>query len=433
MSKTNKKMYKCTAVSNATWNSLYSVCCTDGLTYDADERQCCANGKCEHTCPEPRVWSTSLKSCECPSGREENDRGDCCDYSEHADGSICCPENKHNENGTCVCDDGYIPDGTGCKLPNCGGYDVTDTSKYDTNCYVCEACADDSKKFRCTESIKSGYKLDGSKCVKKQSCADYSLVSESACDTSKNTFTASKTDDYGEKCGTCESKPTCPEGFEKSVPCATDKGFTLFENPSFPGCFACQCRSQGIIDGKCTSCAAEGYTTTVKEGMICEICPLNEHQGKNCVSRCPDGTYETQSECIEHVPTNWCGSDKYTGACKKGSVSGCWKPLGTMSSMARFDCENGTCRLSFCKATDVSTNGYWGSACVQDVQSTGHTWKGYSESTGFNYTAHNGGLSDCRVTTSQDKSCTRSTTYTQTCHAQKIIGKSQYELDDGKF
>ncbi|MDO4162653.1 MAG: hypothetical protein Q4D80_06620, partial [Pseudomonadota bacterium] len=213
--KAGKKMYKCEAVSNATWDNSYGVCCTNGEKYDVAERKCCPSGGCVHDdCPEPKVWSTSLKSCECPSNRDENDAGECCNVGEHADGSICCPTNKHNQNGTCVCDDGYIPDGTGCKLPNCGGYDVTDTSKYDTNCYTCEACADDGKKFKCTQSIKSGYKLDGSKCVKKQSCSDYGLVSETSCDTSKNTFTASKTDDYGEKCGTCiaHSKPeTCKE------------------------------------------------------------------------------------------------------------------------------------------------------------------------------------------------------------------------------
>ncbi|MDO4162479.1 MAG: hypothetical protein Q4D80_05720 [Pseudomonadota bacterium] len=202
--KAGKKMYKCEAVSNATWDNSHGVCCTNGEKYDVAERKCCPSGGCVHDdCEEPKIWSPSLQSCECPSNRDENDAGECCNVGEHADGSICCPTNKHNQNGTCVCDDGYIPDGTGCKLPNCGGYDVTDTSKYDTNCYTCEACADDGKKFKCTQSIKDGYKLDSGKCIKKQSCADYGLASETSCDKSKNTFTANKTDDFGNKCGTC--------------------------------------------------------------------------------------------------------------------------------------------------------------------------------------------------------------------------------------
>ncbi|MDO4162456.1 MAG: hypothetical protein Q4D80_05595, partial [Pseudomonadota bacterium] len=210
--KAGKKMYKCEAVSNATWDNSHGVCCTNGETYDVAERKCCPSSGCVHDdCPEPKIWSPSLQSCECPSNRDENDAGECCNVGEHADGSICCPTNKHNQNGTCVCDDGYIPDGTGCKLPNCGGYDVTDTSKYDTNCYTCEACADDGKKFKCTQKLKDGYKLDGGKCVKKQSCSDYGLVSETSCDKSKNTFTASRTDDFGEKCGTCVKKKSCAD------------------------------------------------------------------------------------------------------------------------------------------------------------------------------------------------------------------------------
>lgn len=97
-------------------------------------------------------------------------------------------------------------------------------------------------------------------------------------------------------------------------------------------------------------------------------------------------------------------------------------------------CANGTCSLGFCLASGVSTTGYYGNACVQDVQ-TGdhHTWRGYSESTGFSYTAHQGGISSCSVTKGRNTDCSRSTSYSSTCRASMVIGPSQMEQDDGKW
>ena len=317
------------------------------------------------------------------------------------------------------------------------------------------------------------------------------------------------------KCGQCqyEDEDTCPTDYKADVTCG--EGFTKFENPNHKGCYQCQCRSQGIINGKCTTCVAEGYTESVGSNMECDLCPINEHQGKNCKCTatcptgysenlkglgscgaqplgwdfegkticggtitcgkctaktcpagtdtskkacaypeslqimgytgdkactrctqptCPSGTYATQTECQKHVPTNECAGYKYGGACKKGSISGCWKPLGTMSSKAVVTCANGTCSLGFCLVSGVSNSGYYGNACVQDVQiGDHHTWKGYSESTGFSYTAHQGGISSCSVTKGRNTDCSRSTSYSSTCRASMVIGPSQWDQDDGKW
>ncbi|MDO4161939.1 MAG: hypothetical protein Q4D80_02900, partial [Pseudomonadota bacterium] len=69
-------------------------------------------------------------------------------------------------------------------------------------------------------SCGADYKLDKNgtangkdcgKCIRKETCADYSLINEAACDTSKNTFTFSRSDDYGNRCGTCAEEDN-PEG-----------------------------------------------------------------------------------------------------------------------------------------------------------------------------------------------------------------------------
>ena len=95
--------------------------------------------------------------------------------------------------------------------------------------------------------------------------------------------------DYSYSNGKCKDVDTCPTGYKADVTCG--EGFTKFENPNHKGCYQCQCRSQGIINGKCTTCAAEGYTESVGPNMECDLCPINEHQGKNCkcTATCPSG------------------------------------------------------------------------------------------------------------------------------------------------
>ena len=113
-SKTKEIKYKQGGkISGTSWNAGSKVCCTDGETYDSTEGQCCPSGGCTHECDAPKEWSSTLRSCECPADREENDNHECCPVGEHADGTICCPEKKHNENGKCVCDSQYNTDKDG--------------------------------------------------------------------------------------------------------------------------------------------------------------------------------------------------------------------------------------------------------------------------------------------------------------------------------
>ena len=413
------------------------------------------------------------------------------------------PNGKTGSDGACgvcapQCPSGYTKD-----LSSCGskdGYVLTYKAASCTHSVVCGTCNEDKK------ACPTGYN------TKYQTKANCETIS------GKKVTGVTFNGQSGEtKCGQCqyedEDEDTCPTGYKADVTCG--EGFTKFENPNHKGCYQCQCRSQGIINGKCTTCAAEGYTESVGPNMECDLCPINEHQGKNCKCTatcptgyseklkglgscgaqplgwdfegkticggtitcgkctaktcpagtdtskkacaypeslqimgytgdkactrctqptCPNGTYATQTECQKLVPTNECAGYKYTGACKKGSISGCWKPLGTMSSKAVVTCANGTCSLGFCLASGESTTGYYGNACVQDVQ-TGdhHTWRGYSESTGFSYTAHQGGISSCSVTKGRNTNCSRSTSYSSTCRASMVIGPSQWDQDDGKW
>ena len=428
-----------------------------------------------------------------------------------------------------------------CKTTGSAGYDLEGPKVLKkVNCYTCKAktCPNgyDKGKTAADCADKAGYDVKYSASDKyagdevcgtctptPKACPDgYSTAYQTAAScpavSGKKVTGVTFSGQSGEtKCGQCqyEDEDTCPTGYKADVTCG--EGFTKFENPNHKGCYQCQCRSQGIINGKCTTCAAEGYTESVGPNMECDLCPINEHQGKNCKctatcptgyswtipsigscgasnaianggwsfdSRtvcgkvcgkcsknacpagsdtskkactypeslqimgytgdeactrctqptCPYGTYATYAECQKRVPTSYCGTEQYGGACKRGSISGCFKPFGTMSSMAVVRCEKGTCSLGFCLASGVSTTGYYGNACVQDVQiGDHHTSKGYSESTGFNYTAHQGGISSCSVTKGRNTDCSRSTSYSSTCTARMKIGPSQMEQDDGKW
>ena len=234
----------------------------------------------------------------------------------------------------------------------------------------------------------------------------------------------------------CKCTATCPTGYSENLKglgsCGAQPLGWDFEGKTICG--------GTITCGKCTAKTCPAGTDTSKKACSYPTSlQIMGYTGDKACTRCtqptcPSGTYATQTECQKHVPTNSCAGDKYTGACKKGSISGCWKPLGTMSSKAVVTCANGTCSLGFCLASEVSTTGYYGNACVQDVQ-TGdhHTWRGYSESTGFSYTAHQGGISSCSVTKGRNTDCSRSTSYSSTCRASMKIGPSQMEQDDGKW
>ena len=191
--------------------------------------------------------------------------------------------------------------------------DYTLASAKDSHCYSCSYCQYDTSKYKCTESVQSGYQLVNGVCSK-------------------------KTDPDPEP-----DPITCPSGYSASVSCATDKGFTLFEHPNYDGCYQCQCRSQGQIDGKCTTCSAEGYTESVSSDMECELCPINKYQGKNCKCKatCPDGyswNIPTIGSCGSSAGVangGWsfdsktvCG--KTCGKCSKNSC-----PAGTSTSKSQ--------------------------------------------------------------------------------------------------
>ena len=135
-------------------------------------------------------------------------------------------------------------------------------------------------------------------------------------------------------CYTCQKKEnTCPTGFKADVTCG--EGFTKFENPNHKGCYQCQCRNQGTINGKCTNCSAEGYTEEASNDWYCtEACPLNSQAFKpeSCTwlgSSCPTGystEYQSQNDCgYDQVfmrngssKGKTCGVCTYSNGCSSG-------------------------------------------------------------------------------------------------------------------
>ena len=499
--------YKCEAVNNTTWDDDYNVCCTNGTKYDADDGKCCAGGKCDHPCEAGKQWSPTFKQCVCPSSVETDSNGNCCASGQVLENGACTtpcemnpcgdypytsdPGNSESCDLGCgkgmryKCQDGYTYSGGKC-VEQCAASGYTLTSEKDSHCYSCTTCPTNSSKYKCTESVKTGYQLVSGVCSK---------IPET------------------------EPDPiTCPSGYTTSSSCATDKGFTLFEHPNYAGCYQCQCRNQGQINGKCTNCSAEGYTQTQTSGYVCtDACPIDSNLFKpsscTCTATCPDGyssdkvsvsscgvqgpggwnfesktvcgrtcgkctaktcpagydttqkscpyptssvvggysgntactkcsqststscpsgAYATQSECQQHVPTLKCFGNTYTGACKKGSISGCWKPFQTVKSKVMISCSGGTCNVGYCLSTNASTSGYYGSACVKIPNSNTTQWK--SETSGFNYSE--AGIVSCEITTSKKSGtgcASSSTSASSTCYSDKTIGSSPYELDDGKW
>ena len=174
-----------------------------------------------------------------------------------------------------TCPDGYEKGKTAANCADKEGYNVTyaSSSIYAGN-DVCGTCNEDKK------ACPTGYN------TKYQTKANCETIS------GKKVTGVTFNGQSGEtKCGQCqyEDEDTCPTGYKADVTCG--EGFTKFENPNHKGCYQCQCRSQGIINDKCTTCAAEGYTESVGPNMECDLCPINEHQGKNCkcTATCPTG------------------------------------------------------------------------------------------------------------------------------------------------
>ena len=163
---------------------------------DSDGNEC---GTCSESEPETCTsgYSTAYQSqADCQSGETFSQNGT-------ANGKVC---------GKCT----KVID-TSCK-------DYTLTSAKDSNCYSCSTCPTDSSKYKCTESVKSGYQLVGNSCVNK--CSDYTLTSKKdencySCtpcpyDSSKYKCTENVKSGYQLVNGVCSKKPenkilTCEE------------------------------------------------------------------------------------------------------------------------------------------------------------------------------------------------------------------------------
>ncbi len=185
--------YNCVKNSGYSWDSSDGGhCCVSGEKWYSKMGMCCSSTSgC--TCPTLKKWSngecvcqyakTSTGTC-CEKDKIAN-KHLCCNAGEHAENTICCPANKHEQNGSCVCDANYETDGTGCKpIDKCKGYDLTasQAAQYNNNCYTCSQCDSNAAKYKCTQNIKSGYKLENGVCkeVDKPACTyEYARIDTS--------------------------------------------------------------------------------------------------------------------------------------------------------------------------------------------------------------------------------------------------------------
>ena len=374
-SKTNEVKYKKGAQKeNTTWSN--GICCTNGEKYDSAEGKCCPAGGCTHECDAPKEWSSTLRRCECPNGIETT-TGICCNDGEHADGAICCPEKKHNDGGVCKCDSQYNTDDDGnCVLadentcPTGFKADVTcgeGFTKFENpnhkGCYQCQCRNQGTINGKCTNCSAEGYTEEASndwycteacplnsQAFKPESCTwlgsscpkGYSTEFQSQNDCGYGQVFMRNGSSKGKTCGVCTNSAGCSSGWATNVPCDTARGFTLIKNiPSQPGCYQCSCQNQGIINGKCTSCDAEGYTYVKNtEGYICSgMCPLSNRYFKSCkkidnkcsgytqikelnsncysCSACPDDS--KLYKCVENIKAGYTLID---GECKLEMCSG---------------------------------------------------------------------------------------------------------------
>ncbi|MDO4162686.1 MAG: hypothetical protein Q4D80_06785, partial [Pseudomonadota bacterium] len=144
---------------------------------------------------------------------------------------------------------------------------------------TCEACADDGKKFKCTQSIKDGYQLDSGKCVKKetaQTCENMGYKTGS-CGSCERAYKTGYTDADGVACYRCEA-------YDCSKTCSQLNSSWVAESTG------CRCTKTGwhstmdvvmddayeIItgsDGDCNICGEERniYTITPKNSDCYDI------------------------------------------------------------------------------------------------------------------------------------------------------------------
>ena len=196
--------------NNKTCNETEATCSAKGKAFEANgeydsNNVACGSCKVNEICP--NGYSTAYQS------QKDCKTGETFSQSGTANGKVC---------GKCT------------KVIECKDYTLT--SAKDKNCYSCSTCPTDSSKYKCTESVKSGYQLVGNSCVNK--CSDYTLTSKKdencySCtpcpyDSSKYKCTESVKSGYQLVNGVCSKKPvdkilTCEEWIKEKY-----AGYTIY-------------------------------------------------------------------------------------------------------------------------------------------------------------------------------------------------------------
>ncbi len=189
------------------------------------------------------------------------------------------------DNSQGLADGEHLPD----PVPNseCGGYNLSysETASYDKNCYECESCESNRTKYKCWESIKTGYELIGGECKKK--CPTGSYDSEGACKNGlPDNYSCVPIEGYP-NCYTRE-KTECPTGFARNVTCKEPK----VEHETVKGCYICDDCENGAKHPGCKA----GYkeTDTGKKSSYSQsVCYVCEKDGCDFTK----GEYSSQFEC----------------------------------------------------------------------------------------------------------------------------------------
>ena len=165
--------------NNKTCNETEATCSAKGKAFEANgeydsNNVACGSCKVNEICP--NGYSTAYQSQkDCKTGETFSSNGT-------ANGKVCgkctvetqtCPSGystAYQSQKDCKTGETFSSNGTAngkvCGKCTYQCSDYTLTSKKNENCYSCTPCPTDSSKYKCTESVKSGYQLVNGTCSK---------------------------------------------------------------------------------------------------------------------------------------------------------------------------------------------------------------------------------------------------------------------------
>lgn len=149
-----------------------------------------------------------------------------------------------------------------CKVK---GY--TETTKKDSNCWLCEPCAEDTdtKLYKCTVSVKDGWQVNGSSCT----CATGYTLKDGKCE---NNDTCAEYTESAKKDSNCWKCKACPDNKSKFKCTEKSSGDYKVDNGK---CVLKTCSEMGYVKGGCCSKCLKTYAATGSDGSCYYCIPMD--------------------------------------------------------------------------------------------------------------------------------------------------------------